>query len=355
MKLSCNVYRDLMLMLEDGLCSEDSRRLVEEHLAECEDCRKFYAGMHLPQEMAGEMNPEIPGETGQDAPAGTSRGITEGTGQDTPAGTSQDTTGKTEQCAPAGTNWDAAGEDIPAEPNPQALAEKEALRKSFRKIKRRWLLSLVLLVLLLPLSWLGRMFINQIRGEGTCFSNLDEIYFAGRFLELMQDGNYEKAVEMIDFEGKYLDLIKALNMEGTKQYEDCFREVYGNVQEMTVEEFAARERAEFLDYIKSHGGENGSWISGYHYKNALFYPNSGEWEIYYEVKEPAEGTRYEEEIPWTFGLRFSKEGKFWENASRFDPILLENLGDADLSNSPALHGLFSFQGDRLSRLINGLE
>ena len=140
---------------------------------------------------------------------------------------------------------------------------------------------------------------------------------------------------------------------------------------MTAEEFAARERAEFLDYIKSHVGEDGSLITDYHYESALFYPNSREWEIYYEVKEPAVGTGYEE-IPWTFGLRFSKEGKIWENASRFAPILLENLGDVDLSDpedleekmekvNEALHvpfalsELFSFQSDRLSRLINGLE
>ncbi|MBE6611868.1 MAG: hypothetical protein E7632_05205 [Ruminococcaceae bacterium] len=45
MKLSCKVIEDLMPIMHDGVCSEESRALVEEHLAECEDCRKLYEAM----------------------------------------------------------------------------------------------------------------------------------------------------------------------------------------------------------------------------------------------------------------------------------------------------------------------
>ena len=38
MKNSCNVIRDLLPLYADDACSDDSRKLVEEHLAECPAC-----------------------------------------------------------------------------------------------------------------------------------------------------------------------------------------------------------------------------------------------------------------------------------------------------------------------------
>ena len=38
MKNSCDVIRDLLPLYADDACSTDSRRLVDEHLAECPDC-----------------------------------------------------------------------------------------------------------------------------------------------------------------------------------------------------------------------------------------------------------------------------------------------------------------------------
>ncbi len=39
-KVSCNVIRDLLPLDIDGVVSEDSKRLVEEHLEGCEECRR---------------------------------------------------------------------------------------------------------------------------------------------------------------------------------------------------------------------------------------------------------------------------------------------------------------------------
>ena len=39
MKLPCKVIEDLLPLYQDGVCSEESRKLVEEHLLECADCR----------------------------------------------------------------------------------------------------------------------------------------------------------------------------------------------------------------------------------------------------------------------------------------------------------------------------
>jgi predicted anti-sigma-YlaC factor YlaD len=38
MKVNCNIIRDLLPLYADDACSEASRNLVEEHLAECQDC-----------------------------------------------------------------------------------------------------------------------------------------------------------------------------------------------------------------------------------------------------------------------------------------------------------------------------
>ena len=38
MKISCDVIRDLLPLYADDACSQDSRRMVDEHLAECPEC-----------------------------------------------------------------------------------------------------------------------------------------------------------------------------------------------------------------------------------------------------------------------------------------------------------------------------
>lgn len=43
MKLSCNIIRDLLPLYAEGLASEDSRGVVEEHLCDCAPCRNVLA------------------------------------------------------------------------------------------------------------------------------------------------------------------------------------------------------------------------------------------------------------------------------------------------------------------------
>ena len=42
MKISCDVVRDLLPLYIDCVCSDDSKRLIEEHLKECEACNEEY-------------------------------------------------------------------------------------------------------------------------------------------------------------------------------------------------------------------------------------------------------------------------------------------------------------------------
>ncbi len=41
MKVHCDVIQDLLPLYADGACSPESRKLVEEHLEECEECAKM--------------------------------------------------------------------------------------------------------------------------------------------------------------------------------------------------------------------------------------------------------------------------------------------------------------------------
>ena len=43
--VSCDIVRDLLPLYHDGVCSEDSRALVDAHITSCEACRRELAGM----------------------------------------------------------------------------------------------------------------------------------------------------------------------------------------------------------------------------------------------------------------------------------------------------------------------
>lgn len=53
-KVSCDIIKDLLPLYYDKVCSNDSRKLVEEHLAECSSCKselnKIEESIDLPKE-----------------------------------------------------------------------------------------------------------------------------------------------------------------------------------------------------------------------------------------------------------------------------------------------------------------
>ena len=61
MSISCKIIEDLLPLYHDGVCSEESRRLVDEHLPQCESCRAVLNGI------MAEM--EVPQEAGDDKKA----------------------------------------------------------------------------------------------------------------------------------------------------------------------------------------------------------------------------------------------------------------------------------------------
>ena len=46
MKLSCNIIRDLMPLYIDGVCSEESKKIVKDHLEECKECQAYFVSMN---------------------------------------------------------------------------------------------------------------------------------------------------------------------------------------------------------------------------------------------------------------------------------------------------------------------
>lgn len=41
MKNNCDIIRDLLPLYVDGVCSQESAKLVEEHLTDCQSCREL--------------------------------------------------------------------------------------------------------------------------------------------------------------------------------------------------------------------------------------------------------------------------------------------------------------------------
>lgn len=154
MKLSCDIVQDLLPLYEEDLCSPGSRAAVEEHLRGCPGCRTQVEQMR-----------KIP--------------------------------------AP-GTPTPASGED-------------RAAARSLRKVRHRWWVSLAAVLLVIPMLL---MTVNQIRGQGLCFTNLDEAARVALYLNRVRSGDPE-AADMLDYEAMYNDILEALSY-GEEEYGRSF-------------------------------------------------------------------------------------------------------------------------------------
>ena len=135
MKLSCEIVQDLLPLYEENLCSTESRTAVEEHLQECTKCRSMLQNVEKL-----ELNEEVP---------------------------------------------------------VQADTEAKAVAGSFRKVRRRWRVSLIAMLLVVPTLILS---INQFRRAGICFTNLDDIFVAWKYVHALENGDYEKLASYMHYE-----------------------------------------------------------------------------------------------------------------------------------------------------------
>lgn len=143
--IPCEVYNDLILLYVSDECTECTRQLVEEHLKGCPNCQKYYQELSEP--------------------------ITQ------------------------------------VELKPDLLEEKVKefeVKKSLLKIRKRWFISVVSVVLILGLTiGICYMTYNQVRGEGICFTNPDELMMSKSFIKAIKNGDYEKAFSMLNIEKMY--------------------------------------------------------------------------------------------------------------------------------------------------------
>lgn len=165
MKASCNVIKDLLILYEDDACSDDSKKMVEEHLKSCQTCNTYFQKLQCTEDMiSGEM---------------------------------------IEEFAP----------------------EDKAMKHSLKKIKRRWVASLVAIFMIIPLIGLGIMGYHEAHDDGIAFSNLDDLYRCMKYLKYIEKKEFEKAAEMVDFyrdgsayEGDIPEYITSMTPEEYQSY-----------------------------------------------------------------------------------------------------------------------------------------
>lgn len=58
--MNCEIIKDLIPLYIDGCCSEESERVVEEHLKDCSECKKLFEEMKEPTDIiAASVSPKV--------------------------------------------------------------------------------------------------------------------------------------------------------------------------------------------------------------------------------------------------------------------------------------------------------
>lgn len=104
------------------------------------------------------------------------------------------------------------GMDLVPIPQISATQEDLTLKKSLKKIKKRWWMSILAILMIFPIVLVGVLIKNEVRGDGIAFSNLIELWNCNRFLGSLREGNGEKAASYIDFSPYYMECRKALEI-----------------------------------------------------------------------------------------------------------------------------------------------
>lgn len=158
MKIECDIISDLMPLYVDGICSDKSKTIVEDHLEECLSCKKKCEYMKV------QISPTESLDSTED-PAIEKKII------------------KSEK--------HLYNRDFKA-------------KEAFRKTRRRWVASILSVALAVslafPIVYLTR---NTIRGKGIGFTNLYSYYCATQMMEAYINKDFEKAFSYMDTKAIY--------------------------------------------------------------------------------------------------------------------------------------------------------
>jgi len=221
MKISCNVIKDLLLLYENGEASEETVKLVEEHFAECSSCRELFSS-----------NQE-----------------------------------------------EVIIDDILSE---SEKAEVKAVKNGLGKVKKRWKLSLVSILMIIPLLGVGILSFHQCTGYGVAFTNIDEIFLAKKFTNLIKEENYEEAASMLNYTVDYESVLDVLS-DG----QPLLEEIYG--QNPTAKEYTEKRNEKLLEYLDDFK-ESGYKISNIRFNqiySMVDEEGNNYWNVYISFEEIA--------------------------------------------------------------------
>lgn len=170
-EIACNVIVDLLPLYEDGCCSEETRRLIEEHINTCDSCRKL-----------------------------------------------------------AGCSWDdmTRADEMIREAEP----DEKCMEQSMKRMRKARRLGLRLFVICIAAFFVVLLSYNQIRKEGICFSSIGEVHQVMKFVRMVERGEYEEAYEILDIQGSYEELLEEHSPEieeNIREIEEKGFEWYDNV------------------------------------------------------------------------------------------------------------------------------
>lgn len=193
--ITCDVIWDLLPLYEDECCSEESKRIVENHLKECEECRKK-------SQLFSKNMPQIESETDE--------------------------------------------------------VETQIIKKGTSKIKRIRNVGIVALILAVLIVCIVVPVQNYRNGQGLPFENSKELKMAKDFMKALSKMDYETAYTYFDIEKKYSNLtseqtdgispegFKEITENGFEWYDKVCKEAF--IQNMIEAETANEMIASFSGY-----------------------------------------------------------------------------------------------------------
>ncbi len=208
MNMKCSVIEDLLPLYVDGICSKDTKELVEVHLKECTECNEKYI------DMTKEILPL--------------------------------------ECTPKEgelSEYHSA--------HREELVNSFSAKKAFKKLRRRLVALVICILLIIPNIFLG---VNQVRGEGICYTNIPVVIKSYALLSQVKKGNYEKAFDYLNIPARYNGLI-APEYE-IRSLEDLYRLVTIGSRDYYVDEQTFLN--EYAWYIKDKD-ESAFWTNVYRY------------------------------------------------------------------------------------------
>lgn len=235
---------DLLPLYVDELCSEDSKKIVEEHMKDCKRCGLYYERIKLPI-VADESEKEL------------------------------------------------------TEEEKREKEEAVIAKDGFLKIKRMWIASVCIVLLIFPIIWLGILGWHQWNGKGLCFTNMKQVSSVKHFMKELEEKDYEKAFSYLEdsYRNEYESLMKRYYEIQNKQLEgvtdssgEAFMELYQDeLQDTNEEGYVADKKEAFLTSMREYGvtGQIEKWKIG----DIYYSKQENAWKVEVEITEHLEDSQ----------------------------------------------------------------